>query len=104
MKLFEGDHETLSGIVKVKCKGSQKGKYIYNLIKSNGKYSHLTIRNLNHKKLQPLLYYNEKTKSFDYWHGTDKEGSAIITSDKSDKEIILSGFVIWLKLEKKRLY
>lgn len=100
MNFFGKKQEIYVGIVKVKSKDSQKGEYRFYFPKMDGKFSHLTIRNSQDQILEPRLYYDEENKSFKYHHGTEQEASDKILSDKSIEEIILSGALIWLKIDK----
>lgn len=97
---FGKKQEIYVGIVKVKSKDSQKGEYRFYFPKMDGKFSHLTIRNSQDQILEPRLYYDEENKSFKYHEGTDKEAKEKVLSDKSIEEIILSGALIWLKIDK----
>lgn len=94
---FMGEkQEIYFGIVKVKSRDSQKGEYRFYLPKMNGKFSHLTIRNLQDQILEPRLYYNDEDKSFSYMN----EGNDKVLSEKSTEDIVLSGVLIWLGIEK----
>lgn len=97
---FGKTQEIYVGIIKVKSKDSQKGEYRIYFPKMDGKFSHLTIRNSQDQILEPRLYYDEDSKSFKYYQGTDKEASEKVLSNESVEEIILSGAIIWLKIEK----
>ena len=90
-----------TGIIKVKSKDFQKGLYRFYLPIMDGEISHLTIRDAEDKILQPRLYYDKEKTSFKFYQGTEKESSEKVKSDASTKELILSGMLIWLKLNKK---
>ena len=100
MEFFGKKQEIYVGIIKVKSKDSQKGEYRFYFPKMDGKFSHLTIRNSQDQILDPRLYYDEENKSFIYHQGTEKEASDNVISDKTIKEIVLSGALIWLEIEK----
>ena len=100
IEFFGKKQEIYVGIIKVKSKDSQKEEYRFYFPKMDGKFSHLTIRNIHDQILEPRLYYDEENKSFKYHQGTDKEASGKVMSDESIEEIVLSGALIWLKIEK----
>jgi hypothetical protein len=100
VEFFGKTQEIYFGIINVKSKDSQKGDYRVYFPKMDGQFSHLTIRNMEDKILDPRLYYDKENNSFKTFIGTDKESNDKILSNKTTEEIMLSGVLIWLKIEK----
>lgn len=88
-----------SGILKVKKDKKEQGTYRFYLPQLDGKLSHLTIRDMEDKILDPRLYYNSDDKTFVYYQGTPKEKKVAPLKSKNVKDLILSGMLIWLNRE-----
>jgi hypothetical protein len=63
----------------------------------DGKPSHLTIRDAENNVLEPRLYYNQADTSFSFFRGTGKEGKEKAVGGNDNKELVLSGMLIWLR-------
>lgn len=95
---FFGKTQTIYlGVLKIKEGKKKYGEYRFYFPEMNGKLSHLTIRDMSDKILEPRLYYNEEDKSFTYNKGTDKEGKEVTLQNADTKDLVLSGMLIWLK-------
>lgn len=85
------------GILKVKNAEKKYEEYRFYFPEMDGKLSHLTIRDMDDKILEPRLYYNTEDKSFTYNKGTDKEMKEVAMRSENTKYIVLSGMLIWLE-------
>ena len=97
---YKSTDEKYFGDISVKSKDDQKGNYNITFTKRQDKLSPLVIKNAEYLDLEPTLYYEASSKSFIYNQGMASEAKALVTSDKSIEDIVLSGMLIWLKVDK----
>lgn len=100
LTMFGKEQEIHYGVIKVKSKDDQAGEYRFYFPKApQGEYFHLTIRSLDDLVLEPRLYYNKAQNSYTYTLN-DEETIVEVSPDITIEDLILSGTLIWLKLDK----
>lgn len=90
-----------SGTLKVNSKDNQKGIYQFSFLELGDKISLLGFKDSKQNKvLSPTLTFDKESNTFTYYRKTDREGNEKIKDDSSIEETVLSGMLIWLKIEK----
>ena len=102
LKFMEKDQVVYSGYITVSKKGKFIETYYFIMPEKDGKPSHLAVKNKSGMQdlIEPRIYYNDSTKTFSFYQGTPKEGKETVQDCSDIKHIILSGMLIWYKLEK----
>lgn len=65
----------------------------------NGNISHIAVLDSKGNKIFPRLHYLVEEKAYTFYEGTDKEGKEKALKSNNQKEIVLSGLMIWTKLK-----
>ena len=93
-----GKQKMISGTFMIK-KGKKKlatQNFLIPIMKNE--ISHIAVLDANGQKIFPRLHYLAEVKAFTYYEGTENEGKEITMKSGSQKEIVLSGLLIWAKL------
>jgi hypothetical protein len=67
-----------------------------------GELSHITALDSKGEKIFPRLHYVPSEKAYTYFEGTENEGKEIALKSDNQKEIVMSGLLIWAKLKYKK--
>jgi len=62
------------------------------------KISHIAVLDEKGEKLFPRLHFVADKITFTYYEGMENEGKEIVIKSESQKDIVLSGLLIWAKL------
>ena len=93
-----GKQKMILGTFQVK-EGKKKvatHNFIIPIIK--GEISHIAVLGSDGQKIFPRLHYVNEEKAFTYHEGTEKEGKEVAKKSGSQKNIVLSGLLIWARL------
>ncbi len=63
--------------------------------------SHITVLDSKGERIFPRLHFISEEKAFTYNEGTVNEGKEFVKKSDSQKDIVLSGLLIWSKLKHK---
>lgn len=100
---FSGDspQNIYEGTIQIRENDTHKELFRFRFPKSDENIVTLTIRDQKNRVLTPFLTYNKNTKEFNY---TPSNREDVVKekalSDKDEKDIILSGMIIWFNQKK----
>lgn len=67
-----------------------------------GELSHIAVLDSKGKKIYPRLHFVPDKKTFTYYEGTENEGNEIAMKSDNQKDLVLSGLLIWAKVTYKK--
>ena len=96
-----GKQKMIMGTFVIKKEGKKIATHDFLIPIMEGEISHIAVLDDKGKKIFPRLHYIVEEKAYTYNEGSANEGKETAIKTGDQKEIVLSGLLIWAKLTYK---
>lgn len=97
-----GKQKMIMGTFVTKKDGKKIATHDFLIPIMKGEISHIAVLDDKGQKIFPRLHYIAEEKAYTYNEGSPNEGKEIAIQTGDEKEIVLSGLLIWAKLTYKK--